>query len=194
MELGSWLYFGKNYEMFDFNVTTVDAMLTYGKPDKNYANYVFYLEYLSETVCRISHTFGDLKFYLSVGEDKAVKFVKNPQDDSEKFIYSTDGKIIKLHKKVLHRKYNDVGDVTKTYYGFYTLGVERSESNSVGKLKLYDDDLVSNNQFAYINDVSLDYEFYTDASWVGYDRSNNISSIRSDKSAFGLDTQAIIHH
>lgn len=194
MELGSWLYFGKNYEMFDFNVSKIDAMLTYSKPEKNYSNYIFYLEYLSETLCRISHTFGDLKFYLSVGEDKTVKFVKNPQDDSEKFIYSIDGKIIKLHKKVLHRKYNDVGDVTKTYYGFYTLGVERTETNSVGKLKLYDDDQVSDNQFAYINDVSLDYDFYTDASWVGYDRKENISSIKHDKSAFNLETQAIIHH
>jgi hypothetical protein len=67
--------------MFDINVSEVDAILTYGKPDKNYSNYIFYLEFLDENTCRISHTFGDLTFYLAVEEDKTIKFVKNPQDD-----------------------------------------------------------------------------------------------------------------
>ena len=88
MELGSWLYFGKNYEMFDINVSRVDAMVTYGKPDDDYSNYIFYLEFLDENTCRISHTFGDLVFYLSVSEDKVIRFVKNPTDDVEKFTYT----------------------------------------------------------------------------------------------------------
>ena len=194
MELGSWLYFAKNYEMFDFNVSKIDAMLTYSKPEKNYSNYIFYLEYLNDNTCRISHTFGDLKFYLSVGDDKVLRFLKNPQNDEEKFVYSSDGNILKLYKKVLHKKYNDVGDLIKTYYGFYTVGVERTEENPVGKLKLYDNDTNDSNILAYINDVTLDFDFYVDASWVGYDRSKNISSINNEKSAFGLETQALIHH
>ena len=128
IEKGSWLYFAKNYEMFDINVTKVDALLTYGKPDKDYSNYIFYLEFIDENTCRISHTFGDLKFYLCVNEDKVVKFLKNPEDDSDKFIYCVDKNVIRFYKKVLHKKYNEVGDVVKTYHGFYTLGVDRSEN------------------------------------------------------------------
>lgn len=194
VDKGSWLYFAKNYEMFDITISKVDSLLTYGRPATNYSNYIFYLEYLDENVCRISHTFGDLKFYLSVGEDKTVKFLKNPTDDSEKFIYSIDGSVLKLHKKVLHKKYNEVGDVIKTYYGFYTLGVERTELNGAGILKLYDENTDDENLFIYVHDSSLDFEFYVDGSWVGYDRGTNISAINRDRSAFGLETQSLIHH
>lgn len=81
LELGSWLYFSKNYEMFDLSINKVDAVMTYGRPAKNYSNYIFYLEYLDDNTCRISHTFGDLTFYLSVTDDKSIKFLKNPVDD-----------------------------------------------------------------------------------------------------------------
>lgn len=194
LEKGSWLYFGKNYEMFDIAVTKVDAILTYGKPDEDYSNYIFYLEYLDDNTCRISHTFGDLIFYLCATDDKVVRFMKNPTDDAEKFVYTIDGGVIRFHKKVLHKKYNEVGDVVKTYHGFYTLGVERSVDNPTGNLKLYDDVVDDSNVFAYIHDTSLDFDFYVDASWVSYDRSKYISSINRDRSAFGLSTQSLIHH
>ena len=194
IEKGSWLYFAKNYEMFDINVTKVDALLTYGKPDEDYSNYIFYLEFLDENTCRISHSFGDLKFYLCVGEDKVIKFLKTPEDDSEKFIYSIDKNIIRFYKKVLHKKYNEVGDVVKTYYGFYTLGVERNEEQSSGELKMFDENYEDSNIFAYIHTNSLDFNFYVDASWISYDKKNNISSINADKSAMNLSTQSVIHH
>lgn len=194
LEKGSWLYFGKNYEMFDIAVTKVDAILTYGKPDEDYSNYIFYLEYLDDNTCRISHTFGDLIFYLCATDDKVVRFMKNPTDDAEKFVYTIDGGVIRFHKKVLHKKYNEVGDVVKTYHGFYTLGVERSADNPTGNLKLYDDVVDDSNVFAYIHDTSLDFDFYVDSSWVSYDRSKYISSINRDRSAFGLSTQSLIHH
>lgn len=194
LELGSWLYFAKNYEMFDINVSKVDALLTYGKPEKDYSNYIFYLEYLDDNTCRISHTFGDLIFYLSVGEDKVVRFVKNPTEDTEKFIYNIDGQIISFSKKVLHKVYNEVGDIVRTYYGFYTLGVERTDKNPTGILKLYDEPTEDNNIFAHVHDSTLDFNFYIDASWVGYDRSKNISSINHNRSAFGLESQSLIHH
>lgn len=194
IEKGSWLYFGKNYELFDITVSKVDALLTYGKPDKDYSNYIFYLEYLDENTCRISHTFGDLTFYLCVGEDKVIKFLKKPEDDSDKFVYTIDKNIIRFYKKVLHKKYNEAGDVVKTYYGFYSLGVERTEDNKTGELKLFDDDYEDSNVFAYIHDSSLNFNFYVDTSWVGYDRSKYISSISHDRSAIGLASQSLIHH
>lgn len=194
LEKGSWLYFGKNYEMFDITVSKVDAMLTYGRPDEDYSNYIFYLEYLDENTCRISHTFGDLTFYLCAGEDKVIKFLKKPEDDNDKFVYTIDKNIIRFYKKVLHKKYNEVGDVVKTYYGFYSLGVERTEDNKTGELKLFDSNYEDDNVFAYVHDSSLDFNFYVDTSWVGYDRSKYISSVNSDRSATGLETQSIIHH
>lgn len=186
LEKGSWLYFGKNYEMFDITVSKVEALLTYGRPDKDYSNYIFYIEYLDENICRISHTFGDLTFYLSAGEDKVVKFLKTPEDDSDKWVYTIDKNIMRFYKKVVHRKYNEVGDVLKTYHGFYSLGVERTDENSIGELKLYDNNYDDVNVFAYVHDSSSDYDFYLDASWVGYDRSKYISSINSDRSATNL--------
>lgn len=194
LEKGSWLYFGKNYEMFDITVSKVEALLTYGRPDKDYSNYIFYIEYIDENICRISHTFGDLTFYLSAGEDKVVKFLKTPEDDSDKWVYTIDKNIMRFYKKVVHRKYNEVGDVLKTYHGFYSLGVERTDENSIGELKLYDNNYDDVNVFAYVHDSSSDYDFYLDASWVGYDRSKYISSINSDRSATNLQTQSIIHH
>jgi hypothetical protein len=77
--------------MFDINVTTVEALVTYDRPQSNYSNYIFYLEFLDENVCRISHTFGDLRFYLCVEDDKTIHFLKEPKDDKEKFIYQIDG-------------------------------------------------------------------------------------------------------
>jgi hypothetical protein len=40
----------------------------------------------------------------------------------------------------------------------------------------------------------LDFDFYVDSSWVGYDRSKFISSIDEDRSAKSLTSQALIHH
>ncbi len=139
MESGSWLYFGKNYEMFDINISKVEAKVTYGKPDEDYSNYIFYIEFLDENTCTISHTFGDLRFYLSVGEDKVLQFVKRPSADSEKFSFSSDGNVIKLYKNIIHNKYNEVGDVINSYMAFYVLGVERTNENNEGNLKLFDD-------------------------------------------------------
>lgn len=90
--------------------------------------------------------------------------------------------------------YNEVGDIVRTYYGFYTLGVERTDKNPTGILKLYDEPTEDNNIFAHVHDSTLDFNFYIDASWVGYDRSKNISSINHNRSAFGLESQSLIHH
>jgi len=52
-------------------------MVTHGKPSGNQPNYIFYLELIDDNTCRISHTFGDLVFYLVVEDDgKTVHFSK----------------------------------------------------------------------------------------------------------------------
>ena len=179
--------------MFDVNCTSVDAILTYGKPDTNYSNYIFYLEFIDDNTCRIAHTFGDIVFYLSATEDKHIKFLKNPKDGEEVFVYVIDGNVLRLFKNVLHKNYNEVGEVIKTYTGFYSLGVERGEEKG-GELKLYDDIGDDSNVFAYVHDTSLDFNFYVDSSWVAYDRSQYVSSINRARSATALSTQSIIHH
>ena len=59
---------------------------------------------------------------------------------------------------------------------------------------MYDDNNNEANLYAYINESSLNFDFYVDSSWVGYDRSQYISSINKEMSAFELSSQSIIHH
>lgn len=191
---GSWLYFAKNYEMFDINVTTVESLVTYSRPASNYSNYIFYLEFLDDNLCRISHTFGDLIFYLSAGDDKSVKFLRDPKDDAEKFIYVIDRNMIKLYKRIVHTNYDDRGQPISTYTKLYLFGIERKDDKSA-TLKLYDDtSLDSGDVVCYVTNNLLEFDFYIDNSWVSYDRSRYISSIDPKKSAYNLTTQALIHH
>ena len=191
---GSWLYFAKNYEMFDINVTTVESLVTYSRPASNYSNYIFYLEFLDDNLCRISHTFGDLIFYLSAGDDKSVKFLRDPKDDAEKFIYVLDRNMIKLYKRIVHTNYDDRGQPISTYTKLYLFGIERKDDKSA-TLKLYDDtSLDSGDVVCYVTNNLLEFDFYIDNSWVSYDRSRYISSIDPKKSAYNLTTQALIHH
>jgi hypothetical protein len=46
----------------------------------------------------------------------------------------------------------------------------------------------------YINNNNLIFDYYLDGSWVSYNRNKYISSIDRNKSAFGLKTQALLHH
>lgn len=194
VQQGSWLYFSKNYQMFDINVSQVDAILTYGKPDKNYSNYIFYLEFIDQNVCRISHTFGDLIFYLTVQEDKTIKFVKNPQNDKQKFIYVLDGQMIKLYKRVEHNIYDQRGDISSSYNKLYLLGINRDE-NKDAVLRLWEQtELDSADVVIYVTNNLLEFDFYVNSSWVSYDRSKYISSIDAKRSAYNLTTQALIHH
>lgn len=193
-ERGSWLYFSKNYEMFDINVTTVEALVTYDRPQSNYSNYIFYLEFLDENVCRISHTFGDLRFYLCVEDDKTIHFLKEPKDDKEKFIYQIDGQMLKLYKRVVHNTYDEVGDIIASVQKLYLLGIQRDD-NKQATLRLWDDTKSdSGDVITYVTNNLLEFDFYIDSSWVSYDRSKYISSINPKKSAYNLTTQALIHH
>ena len=74
-----WLYFAKNYTLWDLYVKKVDLKITNNKSEKDYHNYIFYLDLIDENKCKISHTFGDLKMYLSVQSDKTIAFLTEPQ-------------------------------------------------------------------------------------------------------------------
>lgn len=193
-EKGSWLYFSKNYEMFDINIKSVDAIVTYDRPAQDYSNYIFYFEILDENLCRIAHTFGDLTFYLAVEQDETIHFVKQPTGDKEKFIYLMDGDMVKLFKRVVHNQYNQVGQVVDTKQRLYLLGIKRNE-NKEAALTLYSNtSLDSADIITFITNNLLDFDFYVDNSWVSYDRSKYISSIDAKRSAYNLQTQALIHH
>lgn len=193
-QLGSWLYFSKNYEMFDISVTMVDAIVTYGRPEQNYANYIFYFEMLDDNMCRISHTFGDLTFYLAVEQDKTIHFVKEPTDDKQKFIYLIDGQMVKLYKRLTHHTYDQVGQILSSKQQLYLLGITRTEQKQASLTLVNNTNLQSGDVIAYITNNLLDFDFYIDNSWVGYDRSRYISSVNPSKSAYNLETQALIHH
>lgn len=194
-EKGTWLYFAKNYEMFDINVSTVDCLLTYGKTEGNYSNYIFYLEFLDQNTCRISHTFGDLIFYLVVQDDKTIQFSKNIDGQKQVFIYSLDGNLLKLYKKVQHKKFDIRDEVIGTYERLYILEVGRNQETEKYNLRLSED--ITKQDYTtmiFVHENSLMYYFYLDGSWVGYDNTETVSRIDRDRSAFELKTQALLHH
>lgn len=193
-EQGSWLYFAKNYEMFDIHLSEVEAIVTYGRPTVNYFNYVFYINFIDDNVCTISHTFGDINFYLCVEDDKTLHFCKNVVDRNNEFIYALDDNKIKFYKRVTHKVYDNRDEVVGTYDRLYQLVLQRKDDGSA-ELIVTDETGENNfNNICYVTNNLLDFDFYVDASWVGYDRSRFISSIDEDRSAKSLNTQALIHH
>lgn len=193
-QLGSWLYFSKNYQMFDIHVSSVDCKVTYGKSQQN-PNYIFYIQFIDQTTCRISHTFGDLVFYLTVQDDKTIHFSKYKNGDNQVFIYNIDNGILKLYKKVNHKILNVVDEVTGSYNKLYLLGIKRDIATKQASLMLYEDVTDSSSQtMIYIHETQLMFDYYIDGSWISYNRNKFISSIEKRKSAFNLQTQALIHH
>lgn len=193
-EKGSWLYFAKNYQMFDINVSQVECLVTYGK-NENDSNYIFYLEFLDQNTCRISHTFGDLVFYLCIEDDKKIHFSKNIDGEKQVFIYNIDDNIMKLYKRINHKKYNVIDQVIGSYNRLYLLGIQRDAATGEASLQLKENlQDSSSDTLIYINQNELMFDYYLDGSWVSYNRNKYISSIDRDRSVFGLKTQALLHH
>lgn len=194
-ELGSWLYFSKNYEMFDFGLKKVDTYFTYGRPTKNYYNYIFYIDFIDENICTISHTFGDIMFYLCVNDDKSVCFSKEIKDKNNEFVYVIDENKLKLYKVVNHKVYNDNDEIVGSYNKLYQIAIKRDVKNKSAEMILQEDTNVdSDENICYVTNNKMNYDFYIDASWVGYDRSQYISSIDQKKMVNSLESQALIHH
>ena len=127
-EQGQWLYFNKTYEMFDTNMETIECLMTYGKSDSSYSNYIFYINFISENECTISHTFGDIIYYLVCDENKTIKFSKTPVENNEKFVYLIDDDKLRLFKRILHKRYDERDEVIGYYERFYTLQCKRNEN------------------------------------------------------------------
>ena len=182
--------------MFESGIENVDCHLTYGRPTENYSNYIFYVNFINENECTISHTFGDTTYYLVVEDSKTVRFSAKPNEDNEKFVYMFDDNKLRLFKKICHKVYDETDEVISTYYKLYTLNLKRptdEESEDILMLVEGSEDETESNVCFVTNNI-LDFNFFVDTSWVAYDRSKFISSVNERKSAYNLETQALIHH
>lgn len=80
-----------------------------------------------------------------------------------------------------------------TQTNLFVLGIDRTDDNQA--LVLLDDtDSLDERSLLYITNNILDFDFYVNSSWVGYDRSQYIDSIDSERSAFNLQSQVLVHH
>ena len=116
---------------------SVDCLLTYGKPEADYSSYIFYINFISDNECTISHTFGDIHYYLVCDDMKTVKFVKTPTENNEKFVYLISDNKLRLFKRVLHKKYDERTEVVDYYEKLYTLHCTVNDNNE-GELIVVD--------------------------------------------------------
>lgn len=184
---GAWLYFNKNYDFWDIYLKSAPYTLTKNRPEENYLKYIFYINFINDTECEISHNFGDLHFYLSVKENLTIQF-STINDETTKFIYNIKDNKLRLFKKV-KTKIND-----EYVENLYILkAIPFTESNNTGIL--LDSDLtLTTDSIIFINNNIMDFSFYLNSSWISYDRRKFISSINRLKSAFGIESQMILSH
>lgn len=178
---GAWLYFDKNYEFWDAYTSTAQYKLTEGRPKNSYSNHIFYIDFINEKYCTISHWFGDLKFYAKISDKLTLEFTVQYSSDCE-FIYHLDNNKINLYKQS--------GDKV------FALACEKNNQGEYF-IKLVDvenKDIDLDSTTVYLSNNILDLDFYTNASYISYDRSRYIDSIDRKKSAFDLETQTLFHH
>lgn len=182
---GVWLYFDKTYTFWDINIKEAPYYLTYSRPDTNLYNYFFYIEYLSDTECRICHNFGDLTFYLSVDDKLKVNFTADYSVNCV-FNYNLQDTKLQLFKTITSTE-NDTTTITT-----YTLAYKETNGDYILVLS---DNLEANNfSILYLNEIQNGLEIYLNNSYVGYDQSQYITAINREKSAFFLKSQALFHH
>lgn len=181
---GLWLYFNKNYEFWDAYVSSVEYSLTYGRPEKSYTNHIFYIDFVDDTYCTISHWFGDLKFYAKINEKLNFEFVSGYSDDCKLIYHLSEGKL-RLYKKI-------EGETGTTLYAICCV-LNKSGNWQIG---LKDSEILEDQSSAiiYVANKILDFDFYTSASYIAYDRSQYIDAIDRARSAFNLDSQMLLHH
>lgn len=195
---GAYLYFDKNYEFWDFNITQAPYTLTKNRPAENYINHVFYVEFIDETHCRISHNFGDLRFYLTVNEGLNVLFSIDDSPEASYFTYKLENNKLLLYKTVSSTTYqfNEEGVeeeiVNSSVYSLRAHPFEEGSDRT--SLFLTTDLSEGDDAIIYLNNNILDFEFYLNSSWVSYNRSQYISKINERKSAFSLNNQILFHH
>lgn len=183
---GVWLYFNKTYTFWDTNIKEAPYQMTYSRPDTNLYNYFFYLEYVSETECRISHNFGDMRFYLAIDENFKIYFTANYDETTCLFGYNVLNNELQLYKTIVSTEED------KTTATIYSLAYQ--EVDGEYSLVLSDDLSIRNANTIYLNEIQNQLELYINNSYVGYDQSQYITSINKDKSAFFIKGQALFHH
>lgn len=177
-EPGMWLYFDKNYEFWDVYLTSAPYSFTKGRPLEYIYNYIFFVDFIDETHCRISHNFGDLTFYMSITEDNKIEFVIKPNEGDDVFSYSYDGEKLLLYK-IIDGKTRAV-KIAQNKDGYY--------------LTTDDKFAIDESTIIYTAQVTLNFDFYVNTSYVGYDRSRSVSGINRKMSAFNLESQNLLHH
>lgn len=176
---GEWLYFDKNYEFWDVYLKSAPYSFTTGRPSTGIYNYIFYINFLDDSTCEISHNFGDLVFFLTVTKDNTIDFIVEELAEDRTFNYKISGNQLMLFK-VLEGKN-------------YSLSIIQNDSGSYA-LALSDNLESNDSNVLYVETNEFDFDAYTNSSYIGYDRKNNISSINTRKSAFYLNSQSLLHH
>lgn len=180
---GAWLYFDKNYEFWDAYTSAAQYKLTDGRPEKYYTNHIFYVDFIDEKYCTISHWFGDLKFYARVNEKLNFEFVTAKTDECN-FIYHLNGEKLHLYTNINNTVYA-VSCAKNTAGEWYITFIDTNSE---------DFDSESDASTIYVSNNILNLDFYTDASFISYDRSRYIDAIDKKRSAFNLETQTLFHH
>ena len=183
---GVWLYFDKTYTFWDTNLQEAPYALTLSRPASNIYNYFFYIEYVSDTECRISHNFGEMRFYLALNENQKIYFTAEYNPDTCIFGYNLQDTELQLYKTVT------ITEEGKTTTTVFTLA--HQEVDGVWSLVLSDDLSININNTIYLNKIENNLELYNNNSYVGYDQSKYITAINNDKSAFFIKGQALFHH
>lgn len=172
---GVWLVADKSYDVYEMDMTSSSFKLVEGIP-QNYNNYLFNLKAKNEHVCQISHTFGELEYYLAYKD--GFTFCDDDDDPQTEFIYHLDNNFLKLYFLINEELYV----------------IKCEEKNGIWFLTLSPDDNDDNASIIYINDEKEIINYFIDSCWIKYDSGSAINTIDSDKSTHNLESQFLIHH
>lgn len=172
---GVWLTITKGFDTYETDTTTISFSLTEGDVSSSVAT-LFRIECIDEIKCNISHNFGDGRYYLIY--DNGFKMTLQCPETTGYYTYILEEDKMKLFKVIDNVLYQVVCKKTKDGW---VLDLENN---------LVDDEY----SIIYINSQEEEINRFINTSWIVYDRSNSISAINKEKSAFDLENQFIIHH
>lgn len=172
---GVWLTITKGFDTFETDTTTISFKLTEGAPENSIAS-LFRIQCVDDLKCNISHNFGDATYYIVY--DNGFKTSLQCPEDTGYYTYILEDNKLKLFKVI-----DDV---------LYQIACKKTPEGWILDLEnnLIDED----NTIIFINSQEEEVKQLIDSSWVVYDRSNSISAIDKERSAFNLENQFVIHH
>lgn len=172
---GVWFTIDKGYDTYEVDTTTSSFKLVEGAPD-DLSSFLFRIKCINETICQISHNFGDSSYYLVY--DNGFKTVNAPSNENGDFIYFIEDNLLKLYKL------ND-GIL-------YQVICKKSGNNWI--IDLSDAPVDERYCLLYVNNKKEHLKNPIDSSWIRYDRSNSIDAVDIINSVSELDSQFLIHH